>query len=153
MVIHPLPKTVNATDIPPERLAGNTALSEQQKIAEASRQFEAMLLRQILAATQKTVIHSKLADNSTASGIYQDMITNQLADSISKSGSFGLAKIFEHQLSRPTTDDSKPNAGGLRSLRPGDAAPSRGLQKSPAAATPKTHIHPLHGGQDLLPRP
>jgi flagellar protein FlgJ len=98
MVISPLQKNVNASDIDPERLAGNTALSEQQKIAEASRQFEAILLRQILAATQKTVIPSKFADNSTASSIYRDMITNQLAESISKSGAFGLAQTFEQQL-------------------------------------------------------
>jgi flagellar protein FlgJ len=92
---------INPAEIPPERLAGNTSLSEQQKIAEASRQFEAILLRQILAASQKTVIPSKFADNSTASGIYHDLVTGQLADQISKSGTFGLAKTFEHQLSRP----------------------------------------------------
>jgi flagellar protein FlgJ len=101
MDINPLQKAVNPTEIAPEQLAGNTALNEQQKIAEASRQFEAILLRQILAATQKTIIPSKFADNSTSADIYRDMITTQLADSISKSGSFGLAKTFEHQLTHP----------------------------------------------------
>jgi flagellar protein FlgJ len=101
MLVTPLPNTVHASDIAPERLAGNTALTDRQKIAEASRQFEAILLRQILAATQKPVIPSKLVDNSTAADIYRDMITNQLADSISKSGGFGLAKTFEQQLTRP----------------------------------------------------
>lgn len=113
MVIASLPKTVNAADISPERLAGNPALSEQQKIAEASRQFEAILLRQVLAATQKTVIQSKYADNSTAAAIYRDMITNQLAENISKSGAFGLARIFEHQLTPPApASASAPDAKG-----------------------------------------
>src|SRR5260370_28403513 len=112
MLVTPLQKTVAAGDIAPERLAGNTALTEQQKIAEASRQFEAILLRQILAATQKTVIPSKFADNSTAADIYRDMITTQLADSISKSGSFGLANTFEHQLSRSAAGDSKSQPVG-----------------------------------------
>jgi flagellar protein FlgJ len=102
MLVTPLPKTVNASDIAPERLAGNSALTEQQKIAEASRQFEAILLRQILDSTQKPLIPSKFTDNSTAAGIYRDMITTQLADSISKSGTLGLAKTFENQLTHPT---------------------------------------------------
>jgi len=125
MVVAPLPKAVNASDIAPERLAGSTALTEQQKIAEASRQFEAILLRQILAATQKPVIPSKLVDNSTAADIYRDMITNQLADSISKSGAFGLAKTFEHQLTRPefAAPASRPPAEGRAPRGPVDSTP------------------------------
>jgi peptidoglycan hydrolase FlgJ len=100
MEVSALQPRVNAADIQPERLAGNPALSETQKIAEASRQFEAILLKQILDSSQKTVIQSKYSDNSTSSSIYHDMVTNQLADSISKSGSFGLSKTFEQQLQR-----------------------------------------------------
>ena len=89
---------VSAADIAPESLAGNKSLSEHQKIAEASRQFEAMLLRQILSESQKPVIQSEFTDNSTTAGIYQDFITNQLADSMSHNGGIGLAKTFEQQL-------------------------------------------------------
>ena len=87
-----------AADIDPETLAGNAKLSKQQKIAEASRQFEAMFLRQILSESQKPVFNSEFTDNSTAAGIYQDFIVNQLSDSLSKSGKLGFAKIFEQQL-------------------------------------------------------
>jgi Rod binding domain-containing protein len=83
-----------------ERLAGNATVSEHDKVAEVSRQFEAVLLRQILAETQKPLLNSKSADNTTAGSIYRDMITNQLADSMSKSGSVGLAKTLERQLDR-----------------------------------------------------
>jgi len=101
MTIPPIQSPVDTADIPVEDLANNKQLSDQQKIAEASRQFEAIMLRQILSESQKPVITSEFTDNSTAAGIYQDYITNTLADSISKSGSFGLAKIFEQQLSHP----------------------------------------------------
>jgi flagellar protein FlgJ len=104
MEISALQPRVVASDLPPEKLAGNSRLSEGEKIAEASRQFEALLLRQILQSTQKTVIHSKYSDNSTAAGIYRDMVTERLADSISKSGGFGLARTFEQQLSPKTAD-------------------------------------------------
>jgi flagellar protein FlgJ len=112
MQITSLPKNIAAADIAPERLANNSALTEQQKIAEASRQFEAILLRQILAATQKPVIPSKFADNSTAAQIYRDMVTDQLADSVSKSGAFGLAKTFEQQLTRADAPNSKQHSAG-----------------------------------------
>ena len=81
-----------------ESLANNQHLTEDQKIGEASQQFEAILLRQFLSESQKTVIKSEFTDNSTAAGIYQDFITNQMADSLSRSGGIGLAKTFTHQL-------------------------------------------------------
>jgi Rod binding domain-containing protein len=89
-----------AADLPIEQLAHNRTLTEQQKVGEVSRQFEALLLRQILQETQKTVIPSKYADNSTTASIYHDMVANQLADSISKSGTVGLAQSLERQLTR-----------------------------------------------------
>jgi flagellar protein FlgJ len=89
---------IDTSHIPLESLAGNKALTEDQKIGEASKQFEAILLRQFLSESQKPVIQSEFTDNSTSAGIYQDFITNQLADSLSHSGGIGLAKTFEQQL-------------------------------------------------------
>jgi Rod binding domain-containing protein len=111
MNVSPLQPKIDASTIAPERLAKNPKLTEQQKIAEASRQFEAILLKQILESSQKTVIKSKLTDDSTTTSIYKDMVTTQLADAISKSGSFGLGKTFEHQLNRPhgPRPDGLPN--------------------------------------------
>ena len=100
MEISALPNTLHASEVPLEQLAGNSKLSETEKIGELSRQFEALLLRQVLQQTQKTVIKSNLMDESATSGIYRDMITNQLADSMSKSGSFGLAQSLEKELTR-----------------------------------------------------
>jgi len=91
---------VNAADIPLERLAGNSALSQQDKIAEVSRQFEAVLLRQILSEAQKTTFKSKYTDDSTASSVYRDLTVQQLADCMSKSGALGLAKSLSKELTR-----------------------------------------------------
>ena len=90
---------VKAADLPLDRLATNSQLSEQEKVGELSRQFEAILLRQILGEAQKTIFHSNYTDDSMASGVYRDMVTNQLADDISKSGTFGLAQSLNGQLS------------------------------------------------------
>ena len=101
MDIVPIQRKVVAAEIAPERLAGNSTLTKPEKIAEASRQFEAVLLRQILENGQKTVIKSKYGDNSASAAIYRDQVTTQLADSISKAGTFGFAQTFEQQLNRP----------------------------------------------------
>jgi peptidoglycan hydrolase FlgJ len=91
------------TEVPMERLSGNTTLTEREKIGEVSRQFEAVLVRQILAETQKPVIKSKFSDNSAPASIYRDLIGNQIADSITKSGAIGLAKSLSGQLDRQLT--------------------------------------------------
>lgn len=90
-----------------ESLAGNKALTEPQKIAEASRQFEAILVRQFLSESQKSVIKSSFTDNSTAAGIYQDMITNQLADSLTQGKGIGIAESFQKQLTPHPQNFSK----------------------------------------------
>jgi len=95
----PIISPIDTSTIPIEDLVGNKQLTQQQKIHEASREFEAIMLQQILSEMQKPVITSEYTDDSTASGVYQDYITNALAESMSKAGSLGFAKIFEEQLS------------------------------------------------------
>lgn len=114
---------VDTSNIPVEDLAGNKRLTEQQKIAEASRQFEAIMLRQILSESQKPVITSEFTDNSTAAGIYQDYITNTLAESMSKSGTLGLAKVFEQQLSHPSPKTTMADVTAVTSVSRKSAAP------------------------------
>ena len=109
-----------------EDLAENKNLSEQQKIAEASRQFEAIMLRQILSEAQKPVITSEFTDNSTAAGIYQDFTTNALADSMSKAGTLWLG-----QGVRATVKPSRP-----QSQRPGKSGYLDGCPAFDRAQTP-----------------
>ena len=98
MNIPALQPKIDTEHVPLESLANDKNLTEDQKIGEASKQFEAILLRQFLSESQKPVIQSEFTDNSAAAGIYQDFVTNQLADSLSRSGGIGLAKTFETQL-------------------------------------------------------
>jgi len=100
MQIQPFQPHVKAADMPLEKLAGSSQIPEKDKIAEVSRQFEAILLRQILASAQKTVFPSKMNPESNATGIYRDLMTNQLADQISRSGAVGLGSTLATQLDR-----------------------------------------------------
>jgi flagellar protein FlgJ len=107
MNISSIQPKLNTDHLDIESLAGNKSLSQDQKIAEASRQFEAILVRQFLSESQKTVFKSEFTDNSTASGIYQDMISTQLADSLSHGKGIGLAQVFEQQLTPHHTQLTK----------------------------------------------
>ena len=97
---------IQASQLPLDQLAGNPNISDTDKVGEVARQFEAVLLRQILQQAKKP--HD---GNDSASGIYDDMINNQLADSISRSGDFGLAKSLQAQLTHqvlPENDAETP---------------------------------------------
>jgi Rod binding domain-containing protein len=89
-----------------ESLATNRAIPDKEKVAEVSRQFEAVLLRQILQDIRKPVLGSE--PESTTTSIYSDMINNQLAESISASGEFGLARSLQTQLSRQILPAKNP---------------------------------------------
>ena len=91
---------VNPADIPLEKLSTSKALTEEQKTSEMTRQFEAVLVRQILNEAQKPTFKSKYASTGVSSAIYQDMMVNQLADRISSSRTVGLAQELETQVSR-----------------------------------------------------
>ena len=125
MGINPLQSSrADVANLSLEQVAGNKQIPESEKVQKASQAFEAILLRQILEETQKPVFKSSMAGNSTADGIYRDMAVTQLADSISKSGSFGLAKTINAQLQRQTTAHA-----------PGSMPPARHQQRAPASLT------------------
>jgi peptidoglycan hydrolase FlgJ len=100
MNVSKAPCDVGSPNLSLERVASDPKLSESDKIAEASRQFEAILLRQILAAAQKPAFPSRFNSQSFSSGVYQDMTINQLADQMSRSGGFGLAEQLNAQLTQ-----------------------------------------------------
>jgi len=100
---------IEASQLPLESLAGNANISDSDKVAEVSRQFEAVLLRQILQDIRKPILAPAQGD-ATANGIYADMIDNQMAESISRSGGFGLAKSLAGQL----TDQVLPQFAASR---------------------------------------
>jgi len=91
------PLTLRAS--PAESPAQGKPAREQEKLAEASRQFEALLVRQILQQARQTTIRSKFTDNSASSEIYKDMVNAELADAMTKGGGLGLADSLRRQLS------------------------------------------------------
>jgi Rod binding domain-containing protein len=115
-----------------EDLASHPGLSEKDKLAKVSQQFEAALLRQILTDARKPVFASRFTSTSAVDGIYQDLITNQLAESISQSGEFGLARSLQSQLDpRSSTPSSAADSAANAPQRPAPA-PSLIAASSPS---------------------
>lgn len=96
-------------------MVGNQQLTEKQKMAEVSRQFEAVMLRQILSDAMKPMVDGYLDESGGQHEIYRSFMTEIVADSISKSGTFGLAnslqaqvnQFMDKQTSTPTTTHEK----------------------------------------------
>jgi Rod binding domain-containing protein len=98
----------DAEQLAPERLADSAHVGEADKIALASKHFEAILVRQFLSEAQKPLLAPKGQMSGATSEIYRDMMVNSMADQISKSGALGLAKQFQAQFS---VSSAKPHTG------------------------------------------
>jgi peptidoglycan hydrolase FlgJ len=101
-----LSSAIRPDAMPPEKLAPNSQSGEPDKIQELSQQFEALLVRQILKESRKSVIESGLFGQSFSADLYHDMINGQLAEQISQSGTMGLASRLEKDLSQRYQHDS-----------------------------------------------
>jgi Rod binding domain-containing protein len=128
MQTFPLQRAVKASELPLDKVVRSSVLSEPEKVAAASRAFEAILLRQVLETAQKPVFQSKLMGNSTSDSIYRDLITNQLADSISKSGALGLSKSIEPQLTRQTKHKTGAQPVGAQPVTASSTASTAGIR-------------------------
>jgi Rod binding domain-containing protein len=67
--------------------------SGTDKSAETARQFEAIMVRQLLSESMKN-----LAGSGSGSQVYGYFVTNSLADAMTKGGGIGLTHILQAQL-------------------------------------------------------
>jgi Rod binding domain-containing protein len=141
MHIQPHHGAAKVSQLPLQSLAGNPNISDEDKVAEVSRQFEAVLLRQIMQQAHKPTPDA--AGNSLSSDVYSDMINQQLAQSISQSGAFGLAKNLQGELTRQVLPH-----GGTHALTPNKSAK---LPQLAHPVLPKDQAHSSVNALKTLP--
>ena len=73
--------------------------SDREQLAEAARKFEAIFLRQMLAAARKADFGAPLLGGEGLK-TFRTMQDEHFADTASQSGAFGLAAQIEAQLAR-----------------------------------------------------
>lgn len=71
---------------------------QKTELGKAAKQFEAIFVRQMLAAAHKAKLADGLFDNSAVEQ-FQTMQDSNLADLVSENGGLGLARTIEQQLS------------------------------------------------------
>ena len=100
MEINAQPAATAGANISLDRLSEDRSIPEQTRLDEACRQFEAVLVRQILGDGQKSAVASKMNLNSSGSSIYRDMVNANMADQMTRGGGIGLSRALSHELSR-----------------------------------------------------
>ena len=87
--------------VAPQKLS---QLPPAQQAREVGRQFEAILVRQLLS---ESVGKSLMGSDGAQSDVYGYMMTDLLADRLTQGSGFGLGKMLARQLAPHTA--AKPN--------------------------------------------
>jgi len=105
--------------------APSSARPSPQQIQAAARQFEAIILRQLLAPAIDPLMSHGLGGDSKGNGsggggVYGYLVTDVLANSLSQGGGLGLAHMLEKQL---TPKGAVSAAQAAATYRAGDLKP------------------------------
>jgi Rod binding domain-containing protein len=84
------------------------------EMEEVGKQFEGLLLNQLLSAMRKTVPESELFGKSSAEQIYMDMFDEKVASEVSQSGQTGISDMVVEELKRQQQSQSPPAEGPVR---------------------------------------
>lgn len=95
--------TISPLGANPAAASGN---SERAQLAAASRQFEAIFVRQMLSAARQASFGDQLFGNE-GTATFREMQDSNYADVAAQTGAFGLAAQIEAQLAR-----TLPSANG-----------------------------------------
>lgn len=83
---------------------------QREQLAAAAKQFEAIFVRQMLSAARKTDFGGEKLFDSQAMGTFRQMQDERVADTVSSTGAFGMAKMIEARLAQMLPAE-KPAAG------------------------------------------
>lgn len=134
-----------------QALRAKAARGDKAALADAARQFEAMLVAQMLKSMRQARFNDE--DDPMTGGdamkLYQDLLDQQWATHLSKGKGLGFADMMVKALERQAgADAGQPNQNGGRAAgiddKPAtpppatvDSAPSTGKLAPPAAANPE----------------
>lgn len=91
-----------ATAAEPAAAATSQAQTAKKQASVAARQFEAIILRQLLSPAIEPLMSGGMVGDKGAAGggggVYGYLVTDVLANSLSQGGGLGLSKLLEKQL-------------------------------------------------------
>ena len=126
--------------------------ADDPRIKEAAKQFEAVLLRQMLSCLEKTT-SSSTGSQSPGGSIYGSMVVNTVADAIANAGGLGLASLLTKSLqaAAPGADHTGKTMGKTPALdsgeKPKSKLSSRATQPLAVNSGPPLGSASLHEGR------
>ena len=84
--------------------------AELRKLREASQDFEAIFIKQMLDAMRKTLPKGGLIDGGMAEDIFEDMLYEERAKLMAKTGSIGIADILYNRYKDTVSGAHQPFA-------------------------------------------
>jgi flagellar protein FlgJ len=84
---------------------GSANLSSAANPQEVARQFEAILLRQMLSESMKCFL-----EQGQSGQVYGHFLTDALADTMTKGGGLGIRSVIEAQLRQDPVKSPEPQA-------------------------------------------
>lgn len=86
-------------------MAGSKALSEKQKLVEATRQFESVMLNMVLKDSLKPMVKGYLDQGGSSNDIYRSMFTQAIADAMSQDKGVGISSVLQAQIKTNNLND------------------------------------------------
>ena len=90
-----------------ESISNNNNKTDAQKVGELTKEFEAMLFKQIIKGMQSSLGGASMLPTEGPSSVYGDMMMDSLAHSISRSSQLGLSETFQQQITNDQSIDSQ----------------------------------------------
>jgi flagellar protein FlgJ len=98
-----------------ERSKSGKKLSDKE-MEQVGKQFESLLLHQLLSAMRKTVPENELFGNTPADEMYKDMFDQQIAEQVADSGQTGISQSITEEIRRQQDQVRPPKEEGTRFL-------------------------------------
>lgn len=95
----PLNATSAATTASPAAIAAKPR-DDREELKAAAKQFEAIFVRQMLAAARSTSFDKDGLFDSQAMGTFRQMQDDKVAQTVADTGALGMATMIEAQLAR-----------------------------------------------------
>lgn len=80
-------------------LVNSSSHLDGERLLKASRDFEAIFIKQMLDGMRNTIQKSGFVDGGFAEQIYEDMLFQEYANKMAATKSFGIAEMLYNQLS------------------------------------------------------
>jgi len=90
-------------------MAHSQNISQKQKNAAVSQQFEAVLVKQFLKEALKPMFKGVFNEDAGAHRMYRHFFTDAISESVAQGGGFGVSNILQQQLNQKISTSSGSN--------------------------------------------